>query len=353
MFGRRAGIVSGAGIVTVGLIVISAVRSAPGIIGGMVVLGIGSALVQISTFAIAELLPNKWRHIAAMLSEGCVLVENLVAPVTARYSLATGTWRWNLGALAIGEFLVFIGLAWLYFPPPHPSGMSRRQIFKELDYSGIVLYSIGAVCVLVGIVWAGIFNSSNAHVIAPLVIGFAFLIAFAIWETFGSIKHPLTPSHIFTYSQGRDATAPLLTLSLLVFFFYGQAVLWPSMITEFYTDPSLPYKQTWQKAAALSVVQGGGIGAGAWIEAAIGRTIRHWKWQLVGGMTVTTLFGALLALATPHNQGTAIGIFFVSNLGYGWTFVLANAIAQLGVPHSELGVLGGLANVRKPSSLHI
>lgn len=334
---------------TVGLIAIAATQTAPGVVGGMVVLGIGSALAQISTFAIAELLPNKWRHIAAMLSESCVLVENLVAPVTGRYSLASGTWRWQIGTLAICEFLVFVGLALLYFPPAHPSGMSRRQLVKELDYAGMFLYTAGAVTVLLGIVWAGTYPSGNSHVVAPLVIGFALLTGFALYETSTNLKHPITPPHIFAYSRGRDTTAPLITLSMLVFFFYGQAVLWPSMIEEFYV-PAGTFKQTWQKAAALSVVQGGGIGAGAWLESAIGRSLRHWKWQLVGGMTMTTLFGALLALANADNKSTAIAIFFLSNVGYGWTFVVNNAVVQLGVPHSELGTIGGLANV---SALYI
>ena len=45
-----------------------------------------------------------------------------------------------------------------------------------------------AVPVLMGIVWTNIYPSDDAHVVAPLVVGFFFLILFALWETYGKIE---------------------------------------------------------------------------------------------------------------------------------------------------------------------
>ena len=346
LLGRRWFIVSGAFIATTGLVIISASKTAAGIIAGMAVLGIGSALAQVATFAIAELLPNKWRHVAAMLSEGIILIENIVAPVTARYAFSNGTWRWNIGVLAIFESLTLLGLLLLYYPPPHPYGIHKSRLAREIDYLGITLYTIGAVLVLIGLVWAGVFPSNDNHVVYALVSGFILLTAFALWETFGSAKHPLTPPNIFALGNGRDATAPLITLSLLVFFFYGSSILWPSMIQNLYT-PLSSIQASWHKSAELSMVQGFGIACGALLQSTLGRMLRHWKWQLTGGMVFTTLFGALLALVSPDNQSMIIAIFFLAQMGYGWKFVLANATVQLGVPHQDLGIIGGLANTAR------
>lgn len=73
-----------------------------------------------AAFALPELLPNRWRHIGVVLADMAGNLSVIVAPVTARHGFQEGHWYWNFGAGAILQFLSFLGLFFLYFPPKHP-----------------------------------------------------------------------------------------------------------------------------------------------------------------------------------------------------------------------------------------
>jgi len=89
-----------------------------------------------AAFALSELLPNKWRHIGVVLADTATFISVIVAPITARFGWQTGTWRWNFYAAAIAQFLSFLGLFFLYYPPAHPYNIPFRQIIRELGYLG-------------------------------------------------------------------------------------------------------------------------------------------------------------------------------------------------------------------------
>ncbi|KAL9079599.1 MAG: hypothetical protein Q9157_001536 [Trypethelium eluteriae] len=189
-----------------------------------------------------------------------------------------------------------------------------------------------------GIVWAGVYPSSDAHVVAPLVIGFFFLVVFALWETFVP-KHPITPRHIFVSSWGRDFTAPAIALGVVNMFYYSSSIIWPTMITVFYTNGGTD----WKYAVALSLPQGFAITTGAMLLTFFGSKIRHWQWQLTGSSFVMVLFGSLLGLVTPYNKSTMIAFVFLSQMGFGYAIYLAIAITQMGVQHKDLGIAGGIS----------
>ena len=106
--------------------------------------------------------------------------------------------------------------------------------------------------ILMGIVWTNNYKSSSAYVVAPLCVGLFVLILFALWETFGTSKHPLTPTYVFTSSKGRDLTAPAIALAIVNAFFYSTSLLWPTMIDNFWTSPS----DSWEAAVPLAIIQG-------------------------------------------------------------------------------------------------
>lgn len=201
----------------------------------------------------------------------------------------------------------------------------------------------GALPVLMGIVWTTVFPSSDAHVIAPLCIGFFFLVMFALWETFGKLKHPLTPSYVFTSSHGRDLTAPCIALAVVNMFYYSSSIIWPTMIYVFYTNGGTD----WRYAIILSITQGLAISFGAILLAMFGSKIRHWQWQLTGSVFIMVLFGSLLALGTPDNKGLMVAFVFLSQTGYGWAIYLSIAVSQMGVDHKDLGLSGGISGVAR------
>ncbi len=341
MLGRRWFLIVGQAICTIGHIVVGTAQSNTQVIVGMAIAGFGAALCQMAAFALPELLPNKWRHIGVVLADMAVYLCIIVIPVTARFGYyATGqTWRANFYAGAALQALSAAGLWFFYHPPAHPLGIPFGQAFRELDYIGMFLFCAGSLPILVGIVYTATLPASDPRIIATLVVGFVFLVVFALWETFGTAKHPLTPPIVFTRSRGRDFTAPAIALAIINMFYYSSSIIWPTMINAFYTAGGQP----WQRAAYLSLPQGIAITVGAMGLTCFGSKIRHWQWQQTTAVTVMVLFGSLLALATPDNFSLMCGMLIMSMLGYGWAIYLTIAYTQMGVPQEQLGISGGLS----------
>ncbi|KAL3484720.1 fungal trichothecene efflux pump [Aspergillus germanicus] len=339
LLGRRWFLVLGNLVCFVGHVIVASAKNTNQIIAGLAISGFGGANCQMAAFALPELLPNKWRHIGVVIADFTVYIAVIVAPVTARYGYELGTWEWNFWGIAIFQCLSSIGLLLLYHPPKHPLGISYMEALKSLDYVGAFLFIGGAVPFLMGIVWAGVYDPNDAHVVAPLVAGAVVLIAFALWETFGNLKYPLTPTYIFTSSWGRDFTAPVIALGVVNMFYYSSSILWPQMIALFYTNGGTD----WEYSIILSLPQGFAIFFGAILLSVFGSKLRHWHWQLTGSVFVMVLFGSLLGLVRPDNKGTMIAFIFLSQAGFGWGLYLSIAITQMGVEHKNLGVSGGIS----------
>lgn len=60
----------------------------------------------------------------------------IVSPITGRYGVAYGTWRWNFYGCAIVAFFNFVAMYFLYHPPAHPLNQPIVQVIKDLDYLG-------------------------------------------------------------------------------------------------------------------------------------------------------------------------------------------------------------------------
>ncbi|KAJ5199457.1 Major facilitator superfamily domain general substrate transporter [Penicillium cf. griseofulvum] len=339
LLGRRWFLVLGNLVCFIGHIVVASAKSTNQVIAGLVISGFGGANCQMAAFALPELLPNKWRHIGVVIADFTVYIAVIVAPVTARYGYELGTWAWNFWGVAIFQGLSFFGLLFLYHPPKHPLGIQYKEAFKSIDYLGAFLFIGGAVPFLMGIVWAGIYSSNDAHVVAPLVIGAAVLVCFALWESFGKLKYPLTPTYVFASSWGRNFTAPVIALGVVNMFYYSSSILWPQMITVFYTNGGAD----WKYSVILSLPQGFAIFFGAMLLTCFGSKLRHWHWQLTGSVFVMVVFGSLLGIVTPTNKGTMIAFVFLSQAGFGWALYLSIAITQMGVEHKNLGVSGGIS----------
>ena len=209
--------------------------------------------------------------------------------------------------------------------------------------AGALLFIFGSVPLLMGIIWTTVYSSDDAHVVAPLVVGFFFIVCFALWERFSKTKHPLTPTYVFTSSRGRDFTAPAIVLAVVNMFYYSSSIIWPTIVISFYTAGGTD----WREAMILSLPQGFAITAGAILLSAFGSKIKKWHWQLTGSVFFMVLFGALLALVTPTNKGLMIAMVFLSQTAYGWAIYLSIAVAQMGVEHKDLGLSGGIAGVSR------
>lgn len=117
-----------------------------------------------------RLMPNKYRHIGIVISDGFVFFIVVVGPVVGRYAIDVGNnWRYiyyggndiqsqrsehanNISGF-VAEAISMVGLYSLYHPPQHPKGVPWREGLAGLDYVGALLVTPGVVLTLVGIIF--------------------------------------------------------------------------------------------------------------------------------------------------------------------------------------------------------
>lgn len=132
---------------------------------------------------------------------------------------------------AIGAGLNTLILIWLYFPPKHPRGILWGKAIRSLDYAGALLFATGGILVLLGVVYTSILPASSPRVIVMLCVGFAFVVAFALWEHFMPLEAPLCPPKIFAKHWGREFTFPFVAATIINMFYYSTNVAYISQVS--------------------------------------------------------------------------------------------------------------------------
>ncbi|KAJ5887443.1 hypothetical protein N7495_007484 [Penicillium taxi] len=115
-----------------------------------------------------------------------------------------------------------------YFPPPrvNSTGLSRKEIISRVDFIGGFLSITGLIVFLAGLQWGGYqYPWSSAHVLTPLIVGVALLVAFTFWEIYGA-KYPIFPTRLKQEPR-------TLCLTLVVTFisganFFSVLMFWPT-----------------------------------------------------------------------------------------------------------------------------
>jgi hypothetical protein len=180
-----------------------------------------------------------------------------------------------------------------------------------------------------------------------MVVGFATLGAFAVWETLTSDTprnpQPLTPTRIFTKDKGREFTAPFIAGLIVTMYYFGTNILWSVMINVLYVTPDSPTNY----GIILTLPQGLANSLGALFLIVFRSKIGHWRWMYLFVVTWMVFWGGLLALATPDNKGQTIAFLFLEIMADGWAQYLSIAYIQLGVDQHDLGVAGGLAGTAR------
>ncbi|CAN9135419.1 unnamed protein product [Alternaria alternata] len=178
---------------------------------------------------IAELLPNKFRHIGICLSDGFVFLIVIIGPIVGRYAINVDAWQWVYWAGLIAQFMSFTSLFLFYKPPKHPKGVPWDEAVRGLDYVGTALIVPGICLTLVGIVNTTYKPSSDVTVIAPMVVGLVLIAAFGVWETLSNTRFKLCPPHLFRSHKGREFTAPFIVAFIVTMFYYSVNIIWPTM----------------------------------------------------------------------------------------------------------------------------
>lgn len=215
----------------------------------MAIAGAGAGVNELTALAAtSEMAPTRKRgaYVSVLIFTILPFAPAVLwAQLIAYYS----SWRY-VGALcgAWNGFGLLITVLF-YTPPPRANsvGLSKREIINRVDYVGGLLSIIGLIVFLAGMQWGGYMvrtsvnlmlcvrqDSTNtptqypwtsAHVLAPLIIGFFLLVAFAFWEIYGA-KYPMFPTRIKQEPRTLGLTLVITFISGANFF--SVLMFWPT-----------------------------------------------------------------------------------------------------------------------------
>lgn len=105
-------------------------------------------------------------------------------------------------------------LVFFYHPPTFADkqavhGKSRRQLLREFDWGGLILFVSGCCIFIIGVSWGGTLHPwTSAATLAPIIIGLLTLVGLGFYERYAPLKEPLFPPRLFRAM--RQFTVPMV-----------------------------------------------------------------------------------------------------------------------------------------------
>ncbi|KAJ5699084.1 hypothetical protein N7462_001089 [Penicillium macrosclerotiorum] len=336
LIGRRYVAILGAALICLGMIVCSTANSMNIFIAGMAIAGAGAGVNELTALAAtSEMAPTRKRgvYVAVLIFTIVPFCPSVLwAQLIAYYS----NWRY-VGAFcgAWNGFGLLITILF-YSPPPRVNslGLSRWEIIGRIDFIGGFLSITGLIVFLAGMQWGGyMYPWSSAHVLAPLIIGFLMLVAFAFWEIYGA-KYPIFPTRLKQEPRTLGLTLVITFISGSNFF--SVLMFWP-------TESFNVYGHDPVDVGIRSLPIGFGILAGACIVLTLLSVFRgHNKELLIASSVLMTAGCGALAIGRVDNLYQLWGLLVLAGLGIGGIVVPASIITTIICPDDLIATISAL-----------
>ncbi|KAI9709983.1 MAG: hypothetical protein M1820_003061 [Bogoriella megaspora] len=336
LIGRRYVAIVGASFLILGNIVCSTAHTMNTFIGGMVLAGIGAGINELTALAAtSELAPTSKRgkYVAVLVF---TIIPYCPSVLWGQLIAAHSSWRYVGLWCALWALVGLVMVVFFYFPPPrvNSQGLTRKEVLAQIDYIGGFLSIAGMLLFMMGLQWAGYqYSWDSPHVLATLILGVVFLVAFIVWEGWFA-KYPMFPKRL--------KQAPrILTLTLIITFisganFFSVLLFWPTQAFNVYGHNPVG-------VGVRGIPIGFSILAGACIVLWLLSVFRGHNREL---MIVSTLFmtagiGAL-SVARPDNLATLWIILIIAGLGIGGIVVPASIITTIICPDDLIATVSAL-----------
>lgn len=199
-WGRKWFLVVGSTFGLVGALILSRANTMNQAIAGQVVSSILYIGQPILTAVGSEILPRRLRPIAQSGLNGAGALGAIAGLLGGSALTATDPfgWRnyWYIVAALLGASAITIAV--LYRPPPRPlqTSLTFKEKIARLDWVAYALLAAGLTLFTMGLSWGeNPFAWTDAHVLAPLVLGGLIFVALIVHQTFlkkdGLIHHDL------------------------------------------------------------------------------------------------------------------------------------------------------------------
>ncbi|KIH90013.1 MFS transporter, SIT family, siderophore-iron:H+ symporter [Sporothrix brasiliensis 5110] len=326
--------------------------------GGAVLYQIGyTTVILLVEVIVADLTSTRARLLFSYIPALPFVINTWVSGNVTSRVLAATTWRWGIGMwciiypvccvpllatlLAVGRRARRRGLV-----SPYAQSLRAQQgtrgfvvdLFWRLDAVGIVLMVAVFALVLVPLTLAGGLTATwrEAHIIAPLVVGFVCIPVFVAWET--RAPHPLVP---FALMKDRGVWAPLGIALLLNFAWYMQGdYLYTVLFVAFDFSVAAATRIT-SLYSFCSVVTGFLLGLVVF-------KVRRLKYFILAGTVLFLVaFGLLIhyrgsTTASASSRAGVIGAEVLLGIAGGLFPYPAQASLQTCLKHENLAVMTGL-----------
>ncbi|KAI1460396.1 MFS general substrate transporter [Annulohypoxylon moriforme] len=322
VIGRKPPLYVGFLLFLAGSLTFSLARNMAAIIAGRVIQGLGGGgLDVLGEIIVSDMTTLKERPLYLGIMSLPIAIGSILGPTIGALFSDFVTWRWigwiNLPLLGISFplLVIFLRLKRL------ESTLEAK--LKRLDWTGMLVFTVGCTLFVLPISWADSLYPWNSYqTILPLLLGFAVLAGFAIYEA--KPEAPVMPHRLFrsrtavvTLCGGFVHGMTLYTLLQYLPLFY-QAVMLQTRILS--AVSLLPTSIASVIGAISSVIAIG--------KAGVGYKPRIWlSWALV---TLGT--GLFLLLDTSSSAGMRYGIPIIWGMGIGALLRLLHIPTQASVP---------------------
>ncbi|KAH2281432.1 hypothetical protein KXW02_005118 [Aspergillus fumigatus] len=336
LIGRRYVAIIGASLICLGMIVTSTAHTMNIFIAGMAIAGAGAGVNELTALAAtSEMAPTSQRgkYVAILIF---TIVPFCPSVLWAQLIAAHSGWRY-VGAFcgAWGGFGL-LATVFFYFPPPrvNSQGLSRKEVIRRIDFVGGLLSITGLILFLAGMQWGGYqYPWTTAHVLAPLILGFVILVAFAAWEIYGA-KYPIFPTRLKQEPRTLGLTLVITFISGANFF--SVIMFWPTQSFNVYGHDPV-------QVGLRSLPVGFGIMAGACIVLWLLSVLRgHNKELLIISSVLMTAGCGAMAVARQDNLYQLWGILVLAGLGIGGIVVPASIITTIICPDDLIATISAL-----------
>jgi len=327
-------------IAFVGAVISARATSMAMLIGGGVLIGTTLSTIAIVQSIPSEVLPMKYRALANGFAFLGGAVGGLVGGLGAGAVTNTnpGGWRDIFWMQAAFHLATTIGILAFYHPARRSDygKLSVKQVLWAIDPIGSFLFVAAAALLLLALDWAGgAYAWSNPHVAAPLGTGFAFLIAFGLYEWKG--RSDGIVAHVFFKGSPNFA--------LSVFAFAVEGWLFYSAVN----------------SVTPQIVLNLGFNTNSWgisirqlaysmtsLVASIPITLYATKYKDLKSPLIVTFIIFLVvtccyAAISPNWNSAQIGFNVLSGFGQSGPLTLLVAAVQFTAPHAFLSTATGLA----------
>lgn len=230
-----------------------------------------------------------------------------------------------------------------YYPPDfytkHRSdGKTKRQLLKEMDYVGILLFIAGGTLFLLGVNFGGRnYPWKSPKVIAPIVVGLCSYVALAFYETRPHLKYPLLPPRLFKDIRGFVMVIVVCFVGGMLY--YSMNVLWPRQSQTFFVPANQPILR-----GVYATIFSYGTLLGGLIMVFICSKVNHERWQLVTFMVLqTALIGSLSSVGI-NDKAQAIATVIVGSATITPPQLVSFTMLSLNLKdQNDIGIAVGLA----------